>query len=68
MYKNNTCIIKNPDVLWFNGVTEETMVELTPELDYNHYYTPNGKEGSYIMCDSQRYTFDTFAVRFKKKG
>ena len=28
VYRNNTCVIKNSDILWFNGVTEETMVEL----------------------------------------
>ena len=62
VYHNNTCILKNPDVLWFNGVDEEMMVEYTPELDYNTYYTPNGKEGSYILCGGTRYSFDTFAV------
>ena len=50
-------------MLWFNGVDEEMMVEYTPELDYNTYYTPNGKEGSKILCDdSTRYSFDTFTV------
>ena len=38
------------------------MEEYTPELDYNTYYTPNGKEGSYILCGGTRYSFDTFAV------
>ena len=39
------------------------MMEYTPELDYNTYYTPNGKEGSKILCDdSTRYSFDTFTV------
>ena len=49
-------------MLWFNGVDEEMMVEYTPELDYNTYYSPNGKEGSYILCGGTRYSFDTFAV------
>lgn len=62
MYRNNTCIIKNQDVLWFNGVSEETMVELTPDLDFNHYYTPNGRDKSFILADGTRYTFDEFAV------
>lgn len=48
--------------MYFNGVSEEMMVEYTPELDYNEYYTPNGKDGSYILCNGERYTFDTFAV------
>ena len=43
-------------------MSEETMEEYTPELDYNTYYTPNGKEGSYILCGCTRYSFDTFAV------
>ena len=25
VYHNNTCILKNPDVLWFNGVDEESI-------------------------------------------
>jgi hypothetical protein len=28
VYKNNTCIIKNPDIYLFCEVDEETMVEL----------------------------------------
>ena len=38
------------------------MEEYTPELDYNTYYTPNGKEGSNIKCNGRKYSFDTFAV------
>ena len=62
MYRNNSCIIKNQDVLGFNGVSEETMVELTPDLDFNNYYTPNGRDKSFILADGRRYSFDEFAV------
>ena len=62
VYHNNTCILKNAEPLVFDGVTEATIIEYTPELDYNTYYTPNGKEGSYILCGGTRYSFDTFAV------
>ena len=55
-------MIKNQDVLWFNGVSEETMVELTPDLDFNNYYTPNGRDKSFILADGRRYSFDEFAV------
>ena len=34
----------------------------TPDLDYNHYYTPNGREDSFILTDGTRHSFDEFAV------
>ena len=33
VWHNNTCIIKNEAIYWFNGVSPETLKELTPVMD-----------------------------------
>ena len=48
VWHNNTCIIKSEAIYWFNGVSPETLKELTPVLDHNTIYTPHGKEGTKV--------------------
>ena len=43
---------------------EEDMTDntQTPDLDFNHYYTPNGMKGSYVKTDGSRWDFEKFSV------
>ena len=48
VWHNNTCIIKNEAIYWFNGDSPETLKELTPVMDHNTIYTPHGKDGAKV--------------------
>ena len=48
VWHNNTCIIKNEAIYWFNGVSPVTLKELTPVMDHNTSYTPHGKDGAKV--------------------